>query len=147
MSAPAQKQRPSAASTMQRVLDSALSDRKASLSSAIIVSSKAFSRAGRTKTTRAIPCPSFSIVRVCMTRSDLQSPASSGPFGSIKPDVFAIERLLIDPDARRRDPIGKFPGLSDPDHQRLNECAVVRGRQPIIYTSVPLCLAHDLSFG
>src|SRR5262249_14514295 len=59
--------------------------------------------------------------------------------------VFEIARLVVDADARRRDPACELAGLDHLPHQTLDEIAVVLRRQPLVLFPVPGCFVNELS--
>src|SRR5216117_3456802 len=51
--------------------------------------------------------------------------------------VLEIAGLVVDADLRRRDPVGVDAGFGDRLHQRSDEVAVLRRRQPFALALVP----------
>src|SRR6185369_7520596 len=78
-----------------------------------------------------------SIVEVCAKAGTVSAEA----------DVLEIDRLAIDADRGRRDPAGELAGLDDAAHQRADERAVGRARQPFGLVRLPLVLADDAPLG
>src|SRR5262247_4566571 len=59
--------------------------------------------------------------------------------------VFEITRLVVDADARRRDPARELAGLDDLAHQALDEIAVILRRQPLVLLPLPRCGVDQLA--
>src|SRR5262245_1311165 len=59
--------------------------------------------------------------------------------------VLEIARLVVDADARRRDPARELARLGDGLHQALDEVAVRRRRQPLILVARPAGVVDDLA--
>ena len=53
------------------------------------------------------------------------------------PHILEIAGLVVDADARRRDPAGEFAGLDHLFHQAADEIAVVFRRQPFSLVAIP----------
>src|SRR2546421_5069902 len=51
--------------------------------------------------------------------------------------ILEVARLVVDADARWRDPARELAGLSDALHQALDELAVSRRRQPLLLVARP----------
>src|SRR5262249_52506185 len=59
--------------------------------------------------------------------------------------VFEIAGLVVDTDARRRDPAREFARLNDLAHQALNEVAIILRRQPLVLLPIPRRVIDQLS--
>jgi hypothetical protein len=59
--------------------------------------------------------------------------------------VFEIAGLVVDADARRRDPAGELAGLDHALHQAGDEIAVVLRRQPLARVALPGRLVDELA--
>src|SRR5262249_19589916 len=57
--------------------------------------------------------------------------------------VLEIAGLVVDADLRRRDPTRELAGLGNGRHQRGDELAVVRRRQPLVLVFRPSGLVDD----
>src|SRR5262245_25572779 len=75
--------------------------------------------------------------RLAEERKRARGPASAGGASSRELHVFEITRLVVDADARRRDPACELAGLDHLAHQALDEVAVVLRRQPLVLLLVP----------
>src|SRR6185503_3833312 len=64
----------------------------------------------------------------------------------VESHVFEIERLTVDPRARRRNPVRELAWLDDATgHQRLHEGVILLAWQPPASARVPCVLVHDLA--
>ena len=63
-------------------------------------------------------------------------------FRLVEADVFEVDRLAIDADYRRRNPVGKLARLDDASHQAGDELAIALRRQPFVDVFLPLLLGQ-----
>src|SRR3954447_9336294 len=65
----------------------------------------------------------------------------------VEPNVLEIERLSVDADHRRRDPVRVTTTVDDASHQRRDIGAILVGRQPVALARPPRRLVDDASVG
>src|SRR4051794_20160985 len=78
-------------------------------------------------------------IRCCLMTTAV-SVATSMKGLSAEAHVLEIDRLAVDADRRRGDPVGELAGLDDASHQRRDEGPIFIARQPLALVRLPLSL-------